>query len=63
MIRFLLDVLKYFVLINVLFFASALLVDGEYEFGSVANVVVPVLCALAEVGVRRQKAGRAVRQR
>ncbi len=53
---FILCSVKYFVLINIILYLGTLFVSGDFEFSFMTNVVVPVLCAYAEIEVRHMKA-------
>ena len=53
---FILCSVKYFVLINIILYLGTLFVRGDFEFSFMTNVVVPVLCAYAEIEVRNMKA-------
>ena len=51
---FILCSVKYFVLINIILYLGTLFVSGDFEFSFMTNVVVPVLCAYAEIEDQRR---------
>ena len=53
---------KYFVLLNVALYLASLLVGDDFDFNIFRNILVPVLCAYAEIEVHHLKEKRLAKQ-
>ena len=60
--NFIRTAVKYFVLLNVALYLASLLVGSDFEFNFITNLLVPVLCAYAELEVRHLKEKRFAKQ-
>jgi len=58
MMKFVMKFAKFFVLFNLGFFALVMITGRELRFDWFFNLIIPIICALTEYMVEKQKKGK-----
>ncbi len=55
MLKFVLSLVKFIVLFNLLIYVLCLITGKSFEFDVALNVIVPAVCALVESGMKKRR--------